>query len=252
MSTTSGGWIALFSGGKDSSYALYRALERGLDVRRLLTVHPPEGSYMYHVPATDLAELAAETIAIPLEEVTVRDGDLGVDESTAPGEIPDDGDSGTRGDAEVQPLEATLRRLDGEIDGGVAGVVLGAVESEFQLGRVEGVCDRLDCDLYAPLWRGDPRELAEAMLEAGFEIRIVEVAAAGLDASWLGRVLDEDAVDELEALGEKCGVHLLGEGGEYETLVTDGPHMTQPISITYTTEWDGTRGRIRVTDAQLG
>ena len=28
--------------------------------------------------------------------------------------------------------------------------------------------------------------------------------------------------------------------------------MDRPIELTYTTEWDGTRGRIRVTDAWLG
>ena len=45
-------WVSLFSGGKDSSWALYRALEEGLDVSRLLTVHPAGDSYMYHTPAT--------------------------------------------------------------------------------------------------------------------------------------------------------------------------------------------------------
>jgi len=60
-----GQWVSLFSGGKDSSWALYRALEEGLDVGRLVTVHPEGDSYMYHVPATRLADLAAESIGIP-------------------------------------------------------------------------------------------------------------------------------------------------------------------------------------------
>jgi hypothetical protein len=34
--------------------------------------------------------------------------------------------------------------------------------------------------------------------------------------------------------------------------VTDGPHMDRPIELEYTTEFDGTRGRIRVEDARLG
>jgi len=89
------------------------------------------------------------------------------------------------------------------------------------------------------------------MLDAGFVIEIIQVAAHGLDESWLGRTLDADALDELEALNEEYGVHILGEGGEFETLVTDGPHMDRPIRLEYETEWDGTRGSVRITDAWL-
>ncbi|MFB6124615.1 MAG: diphthine--ammonia ligase [Halanaeroarchaeum sp.] len=232
-----GRWVSLFSGGKDSSWALYRALETGLDVGRLITVHPEEDAYMYHVPATELAALAAESIGVPLLEV---------EQSGAEG-----ADSGERGDAEVEPLEDALRELAPDL-GGIAGVTAGAVESEFQTDRIRAMCDHLDADLYAPLWHEDPVELAESMLAAGFEIRIVQVAAAGLDESWLGRTLDRDALADLQALHEEYGVHVLGEGGEYETLVTDGPHMDHPIDIETETVWEGTRGHLRIEDARLG
>jgi ABC transporter with metal-binding/Fe-S-binding domain ATP-binding protein len=232
-------WVSLFSGGKDSSWALYRALEKGLDVRRLLTVHPVGDSYMYHVPETRLARLAAESIGIELIEIEP-------DDFEAAGAI----DSGQQGDDEIEPLEAALRELQTELP--LAGVTAGAVESEYQTSRIEALCERLGIDLFAPLWQRDPRELAEAMLDAGFEIRIVQVAAAGLDESWLGRELDRDALADLTTLNERYGVHILGEGGEFETLVTDGPHYSRPIRLNYDTEWDGTRGRIRVTDAWLG
>ncbi|QOS11245.1 diphthine--ammonia ligase [Haloferax gibbonsii] len=232
-------WVSLFSGGKDSSWALYRALEEGLNVTRLLTVHPSDDSYMYHVPATDLAALAAESTGIELVEV--HPGDL---------EATDADDSGAQGDAELEPLEAALSDLQSEID--LAGVTAGAIESEFQTNRIQAMCDRLGIDLFAPLWQEDPRELGDAMLEAGFEITIIQVAAHGLDESWLGRTLDADALDELAALNEQYGVHILGEGGEFETLVTDGPHMDRPIELEYETEWEGTHGRLRITDAYLG
>ena len=235
-----GRWVSLFSGGKDSSWALYRALERGLPVERLVTVHPDGDSYMYHVPATRLASLAAESIDIELVEVEPED--FAAAETT---------DSGAQGDAELEPLEAALRDLDAELSGGIAGLTAGAVESEYQTSRIRGMCDRLGLDLFAPLWGEDPRELAAAMLDAGFEILLVQVAARGLDRSWLGRTLDRDALDDLEALNEEYGVHILGEGGEFETLVVDGPHMDRRIDLEYETEWDGTRGRLRVTDAQL-
>ncbi|MCL9814385.1 diphthine--ammonia ligase [Natranaeroarchaeum aerophilus] len=238
---TDGHWVSLYSGGKDSSWALYRALERDLPVGRLLTVHPEGDSYMYHVPATDLATLAAKSVGIPLVDVHPEDFDAGGAE-----------DSGEQGDREVEPLEAALAELDAELDGGIAGVTAGAVESEFQTSRIEAMANRLDIELFAPLWQRDPRTLADEMLAAGFEIRIVQVAAAGLDESWLGRRLDADALDELETLHDEYGVHILGEGGEFETLVTDGPHMERPIELEYETEWEGTRGHLRITDAWLG
>jgi ABC transporter with metal-binding/Fe-S-binding domain ATP-binding protein len=239
--TDAGAWVSLFSGGKDSSWALYRALERGLSVERLVTVHPEGDSYMYHVPETRLAGLAAESIGISLLEV--EPGDLGAETAA---------DSGRQGDAELEPLEAALRDLDAELPDGLAGVTVGAVESEYQTTRVEAMADRLGVEVFAPLWQQDPRELAEAMLAAGFQVTVVQVAAAGLDESWLGRQLDVEALTDLAELHERHGVHLLGEGGEFETLVTDGPHMDRPLELTYTTEWEGTRGRLHVEEAQLG
>lgn len=233
-------WVSLFSGGKDSSWALYRGQEEGLDVSRLLTVHPEGDSYMYHTPATHLATLAAESLDIPLVEVSP--GDLGA-ESAA--------DSGAQGDAEIEPLEAALRELQTDADVDLAGVTAGAVESEFQTSRIQALCDRLEIDLFAPLWQRDPESLATEMLDAGFEIRIVQVAAAGLDESWLGRTIDEAALAELQALHERYGVHILGEGGEFETFVVDGPHMDSRIGLDFDTEWEGTRGHIVVEDAWL-
>ncbi|RXK48401.1 diphthine--ammonia ligase [Halorientalis pallida] len=235
-----GAWVSLFSGGKDSSWALYRALEDGLAVERLVTVHPDGDSYMYHVPATNLTALAAESVGIPLVDVHPDDFEA----ATAT-------DAGAQGDAELEPLEAALRDLDGDLPGGIAGLTAGAVESEYQTSRIEAMADRLGADLFAPLWQEDPRDLADAMLAAGFEIRIIQVAAYGLDESWLGRTLDRDALADLEALNDEYGVHVLGEGGEFETLVTDGPHMDRPIRLDYDTVWEGSRGYIEIEDAWL-
>ncbi|MFB6081896.1 MAG: diphthine--ammonia ligase [Halanaeroarchaeum sp.] len=232
-----GRWVSLFSGGKDSSWALYRALEEGLDVARLVTVHPEADSYLYHVPATDLAALAAESIGIPLVEV---------EQTGATGES-----AGERGDAELEPLEGALRDLAPDL-GGIAGVTAGAVESQFQTDRIRGMCERLGADLFAPLWREDPVPLAGSMLEAGFDIRIVAVAADGLDESWLGRRLDADALADLQTLNEEYGVHVLGEGGEFETLVVDGPHMDRPIDIEGDPVWEGNRGHLAIREASLG
>jgi ABC transporter with metal-binding/Fe-S-binding domain ATP-binding protein len=230
--------VSLFSGGKDSSWALYQALEEGLNVTRLLTVHPSEDSYMYHVPETELASLAAESIGIELVEVDP--GDLAAGDAD---------DAAAQGDAELEPLEDALAELAGDID--LAGVTAGAIESEFQTNRIQEMCDRLGIDLFAPLWQRDPEALAADMLDAGFEITVLQVAAYGLDESWLGRTLDADAIDDLRDLNNEYGVHLLGEGGEFETFVTNGPHMDRRIELAYDTEWNGDHGRVRITDARL-
>lgn len=233
-----GSWVSLFSGGKDSAGAYVRAREDGLSVEQLLTVRPEGDSYLYHVPATDLATLAAESMDRPLRTV---DG------------VPGSGhDSGARGDREIEPLEAALRDLDAEDPGGVAGVTVGAIESEYQASRIRAMCDRLGIEMYAPFWRADPLELGQWFVDRGFEIVIVAVAAAGLDRSWLGRTLDAEALADLQALNEEYGVHILGEGGEYETIVTDGPHMEQPIELTAEPVWEGSRGHLRIDDAELG
>jgi diphthine-ammonia ligase len=232
-------WVSLFSGGKDSSWALYRALCADLPVERLVTVHPVSDSYMYHVPATDLASLAAESIGIPLIDVHPDDFET---ESVI--------DTSTQGDTELEPLERALVDLSDDLE--LGGITAGAVESEYQTSRIRAMCDRLDAELFAPLWQKDPASLAESMLDADFEIRIIQVAAAGLDESWLGRTLDEKALAELQELNDTYGVHVLGEGGEFETIVTNGPHMRHPIELDYETEWDGTRGQLSITDAWLG
>ncbi|MDS0477160.1 diphthine--ammonia ligase [Natrinema sp. 1APR25-10V2] len=247
MSEVDGGWVALFSGGKESSWALHWALESGRDVRRLAIVHPPEQSQMYYAPAKTVTRLAARSIGIPTVDVALPITDI---------EPPDiGGDLGRplegRGDGEMETLESALLRLDSEFDGGLDGVVAGTVESEFQADRLRSMCDRVGCAFFAPLWQADPCDLLDAMLEAGLEIVFVEVAAPGFDESWLGRRLDRDALTDLRELHRERGIHILGEGGEYETVVTDGPHMSRPVAIEFESEWYGRWGRVRITEARL-
>lgn len=234
---TDRGWVSLFSCGKDSSYAYYLATERGLPVDRLITVHPDPDSYLYHVPATELAPLVAESIGLPLLEI----------EPSNPTE--QHHDSQIRGDRELEPLERELTTLNSET--AVAGVTVGAVASNYQADRIEGVCNRLGLSLFAPLWHREESALLADMLDAGFEITIIQVAAEGFDESWLGRTIDESTVADLTDLRDQFGINLIGEGGEYETLVTDGPHMSQPLRFEATPQWDGTRGTLHIDSAWL-
>lgn len=233
-------WVALFSGGKDSSWALYRAQLEGINVVRTMTAQPAGDSYLFHTPATDLAALLSESMGIPHTAFAVE---------TAPAD--ESIDSSRQGDRELEALEEALIRLDTSIAGGVDGIITGVVASRFQRDRVDRLCSDHDLDLYDPLWECDPEATLQEMIDTGFDIRIIAVAAGGLDRSWLGRTLDTDTVAELCELAASHGVHPMGEGGEYETLVVDGPHLRVPLQFEARKIWDGTRGRLEITDATL-
>jgi diphthine-ammonia ligase len=215
---------ALFSGGKDSSYALFCARQYAWDVTHLVTVfsESPE-SYMYHVPAIGLTRLAAESIGIPMVEVV-----------TPP-----------EPEVELLPLRDTLAGL------GIDGIVSGALASEYQRRRLDQICQDIGIKSFAPLWHKNPRELIREMVDEGFEIMIVGCSAEGLDERWLGRVLDKAALAELDRLHDRYGIHVAGEGGEYESMVLAGPHMRKCIHVEYEKEWHIHSGKIIVKKAWL-
>ncbi|MDY7082850.1 MAG: diphthine--ammonia ligase [Halobacteria archaeon] len=213
---------ALFSGGKDSTYALYLALQNGYNIDTLLTVHADEGSYMYHVPAVELTRLGAEAMGMSEDLVTIE-ADL---------------------EDEIAPLRDELAEIAPD------AVVTGAVESEYQKSRIDAVCDELGAESIAPLWHADPVETLREITDE-FEVVITAVAADGLDETWLGRTIDTEAIKELVRLRDERGVHPMGEGGEFETLVVAGSHMNGRINLEYEKEWDGMRGSLKIKNAEL-
>jgi ABC transporter with metal-binding/Fe-S-binding domain ATP-binding protein len=216
---------ALFSGGKDSTYAIYVAQNWGWDVTHLVTVRPAASdSHMFHVPNLHLTPLLSEALGIPL-----------VTRDTA-GEK----------ERELDALRDALTGLD------IDGVVSGAVASEYQRTRVDRICHELGIKSYAPLWHKDPRHLLDSIIAAGFDARIVSCAAEGLDEAWLGRKIDPEAVAALERLHETKGIHIGGEGGEYESLVLDGPNFESTIRVDgFSKEWRRDSGTFKVEKATL-
>ncbi|MBI2172888.1 MAG: hypothetical protein HYT73_01610 [Candidatus Aenigmarchaeota archaeon] len=77
------------------------------------------------------------------------------------------------------------------------------------------------------------------MIAEGFRIMIVGVAAPPMDDKWLGRIVDEQCVRELEKLYEKHGIHVLFEGGEAESLVLDCPMFPRRMEVVESEKhWD--------------
>ncbi len=215
----------LFSGGKDSTYASYLAVQRGWEVASLLTIRPadPE-SMMFHVPNLHVTALQAEAMGVPLLEETAKPGEEG----------------------ELDALRRIFRRADTD------GIVVGAIASDYQHSRVNRIAAETGHRVFAPLWRQDPERLVHDYVAAGMRLVFSSVSAEGFDASWLGRVWDQATVRELLALHRARGVHPCGEGGEFETLVLDAPFFSKAIEVLEATPlWHGTSGMWRVDRAQL-
>jgi len=197
--------VALFSGGKDSTKALMEAIEQGHEIKYLATIHSKNpDSYMYHTPNIGLTLLQSRCLGIQL----VSKESFGEKEK------------------EVEDLKILLSNLDAD------GVVCGAIVSRYQKERVEKVCEELRLKLLTPLWDRNPEELLREMLKNNFDIIITAVAAEGFDESWLGRKIDEKCIEDLIKLNKKHGISVLGEGGEYESLVLDCPLFTGKLEIT--------------------
>jgi diphthine-ammonia ligase len=194
----------LFSGGKDSNYALYWTLNQGFDVTQLVTLNPRrDDSFMFHLPCLDYVSLQAESIGIPPLKKSV---------------------SGVKED-EVKELQHVLSKLD------IDGVVSGAVASEYQKTRIDGICENLGIKSFAPLWHKKPEQLLYDIINAGFSVMVVGIAAEGLTEEWLSKILSLADVEELRKLNKKYGISIAGEGGEYETFVLDGPIYKRRIMV---------------------
>ena len=216
---------ALFSGGKDSTYAAYLAQQRGWEVTHLISIRPQDpASMLYHVPNLHVTPLLAEAMGLPL-----------VTEDAGRGEA-----------AELEALARALRRT------GAEGVVVGAIASDYQHARVNRVAHGLGARVFAPLWRRNPEHLLRDYLAARMDIRFSAVAAEGLDASWLGRPLDEAAAEDLLRLRDRVGLHPCGEGGEFETLVLHAPNFRRRLEVVEAIPvWEGTSGSWNVRRARL-
>ena len=216
---------ALFSGGKDSTYAARLMELEGYDVQYLVSMRSKNpDSYMFHTINIGLTELQAYSWGKEHVEAKTR----GVKEK------------------ELDDLKRCLKGMD------VEGVVTGAIASSYQRERVDRICDELGLEHISPIWGRERVGLLNEMLRRGMTIVFSAVAAHGLDQRWLGRKLDRQAVSRLVELSERFGVDPCGEGGEYESLVLDAPWFRYRIVIQKADRsWDGVSGRYRVVEADL-
>ncbi|MBC7219230.1 MAG: TIGR00289 family protein [Hadesarchaea archaeon] len=217
----------LFTGGKDSTYATYLTLKKGLEVKYLLTMAPKNPySWMFHSVNINATRHQAEAIGI---KQIIRQT------------------SGEKED-ELKDLKEAIEELKPEID----GVVSGSISSSYQKNRVDLIAKELGLVSLSPLWGSDPIELLRDMVKVGFNTIITSVAAQGFDQSWLGRRIDEAAVEELEKLCKKYRINPSGEGGEYESFVLDAPIFKKRIEVVAAEKvWGGTNGYLLIKQARV-
>ena len=90
-----------------------------------------------------------------------------------------------------------------------------------------------------------------SLIEHGFDVRIVSVSTDGLGEEWLGKKITQQSLEELTRISNKFRFNLDGEGGEFETVVVDAPHMSQRIAVSGHSNWEGNRGSWILESADL-
>lgn len=221
---------ALFSGGKDSTFAVYEARKMGHDVKCLITVLTMSAeSHLLHHPNVSATKIQAKSMNIPqilLESKSDKTQD------------------------ELDLIQQGL--VQAKADYLIEGVVHGGILSEFQKTRFEAIAQELGLQIIAPIWKKDQKQYMRELLGAGFEFVISAVSCNGLDESWVGKKITTQDLDTLEQKSEQFKFNLSFEGGEAETFVTNCPIFSNPIEITqYEKFWDGYRGRFEILAAKM-
>ena len=221
---------ALFSGGKDSTFAIYQAKKEGHVVVCVVTVFPiSDENQFLHYPNLSMTVLQAQSMKLPqLSSYTISD-------DTA---------------IEVSELEFLLMQAKQAF--GIEGIVHGGILSEFQKNHFESICNKLNLKIISPLWKMDQKQYMKKLIESGFKFIITSVSSDGLDDSWLGKEITLSDIENLEKLSIKHGFNLSFEGGEAESLVLSCPLFSSVLKIIQSNKiWDGYRGRFEITEAIL-
>lgn len=220
---------ALFSGGKDSTFAVYRASQDGHTVDCLLTVHPESAdSHLLHHPGTAHTSLQAVSMGVDWRGEEAPSTDRNAE------------------DAALDRLATWAIRKHR-----IEGLVHGGIRSVFQRKRFEELCRRHSLEPVAPVWGLGEGHLRR-LIHKGFRFVVLGVSAGGLDGSWLGRVLTDADAARLDDLSRTHGLATDFEGGEAETFVVDCPLFARPVMLCGRPDWDGYTGRFEIAAAALG
>lgn len=200
----SGIWAVSWSGGKDSTLALDRAVRSGLHVRHLFTLYDPISARVrFHGTPIPILQLQADALGLDLLAVA------------APWE---------RFDAVFAEGLAELAHR------GITGLIFGNIHLADVRAWYEERVIAHGFRHYEPLWGNAPATLLQEVIDRGYNAHLVCIDGTCLPSSWLGRVLDAGCASELSLrpLVDPCG-----ERGEYHTFVTNGPLFRHPLAVRF-------------------
>lgn len=185
--------LCSWSGGKDSCYALIKAIETGYQPAVLLNVLNEEGriSRSHGIPSSILQQQAA-AVGLPLHLISSSWQDY------------------------EKLFTAALKELKERYT--VTHAVFGDIDLQPHRDWEEKVCAAAGLEAVLPIWQQYRRQLVMNMIEAGIETMIVSCNEQ-MGGEFIGQVLTPVLVDRLEAMG----IDACGENGEFHTLVLNAP-----------------------------
>ncbi|MBI3026585.1 diphthine--ammonia ligase [Candidatus Woesearchaeota archaeon] len=199
----------LYSGGKDSTFAIEHAMLKGWNIKYLISVKPTrKDCFLFHYATVEQTRDLAKILNIPQFYVKCKVSDP-VKEANIVKEV----------------VEGNQKRL--KIDAVVLG---GTGLQETQLKSIQNALRPLKVEAFASHSGEDHDTVMEQMLGRGYEILITQVASDGLK-DWLGKKITRENFTQLKRDSVKYGFHIGFEGGYADTLVTDCPLFTRKLAI---------------------
>jgi len=203
-----------WSGGKDSSLALWTLRRQNLEPRVLITTSSEMFDRISHhgVRRSLLARQAVE-LGIELVEVMIPSP------------------------CSMEAYERLFERAFSEtILSEIETVAFGDIFLDDLRAYRERKLESAGRTALFPLWKRDTTELAREFIDAGFEGILACVDARKLDPSFAGRRFDHDLLADLPPDVDPCG-----ENGEFHTFVHAGPIFADsiPCSAGLVVERDG-------------
>ena len=194
-----------WSSGKDSALALYKVLQNSeFEITCLLTsVNQQFQRISMHGVRVELLEQQAESLGIPLEIMQIP-------------EMP-------TMEAYENVMNETLTKLKNQ---GVTHSIFGDILLEDLRKYREEQLAKIGFEAVFPLWQIPTAELIQEFIGLGFKTIVVCVNERFLDKSFVGRVIDQDFINDLPENVDVCG-----ENGEFHTFTFDGPIFSKPIDF---------------------
>ena len=196
----------LYSGGKDSTYAIEYAQSKKWDIDYLLSVKPTRTDcYLFHYATVEHTKELAEILGYKhiLVKCSVADPKK-----------------------EAQIVKEVVKNNI------VDAVVLGGTGlQETQIRSIQEALRPLGVEAFAAHAGFDHDEIMKEMVDKGYRIMISQIASLGLDKNWLGRFITKRTLQNLFERSVRYGFHCGGEGGYYDTLVVDGPIFNKKLEV---------------------